>query len=40
MFRNAEAAYAALDFTGLGYCTEETFLNSIICKERIPFSTQ
>ena len=40
MFRSAEVAYAALDFTGLGYITDKAFLNSIIVKERVPFSTE
>ena len=40
MFRNAEAAYAALDFTGLGYIPEETFLNCIIIRERVPYTVK
>jgi len=39
MYRSAEVAYAALDFTGLGYITEQAFMNCIIVKERLPFST-
>ena len=38
MFRNAENAYASFDFSGLGYITEEVFLNSKIVKNRIPFN--
>ena len=37
MYRSAEQAYASFDFTGLGYITEEAFLNSMIIKGRIPF---
>ena len=40
MFRNAESAYAALDFTGLGYIPEETFFDCIIIRERVPYSVQ
>ena len=32
MYRAAENAYAALDFTGLGYITEEAFLDSVIVR--------
>ena len=38
MFRNAESAYAALDFTGLGYIPEQTFFDCIIIRERVPYS--
>ena len=38
MYRSAEVAYAALDFSGVGYIPEETFLNSIVVRERIPYT--
>jgi len=38
MYRNAEYAYNTLDFTGLGYITENDFMSSIIVKDRIPFT--
>jgi uncharacterized protein YneF (UPF0154 family) len=38
MYKNAENAYAALDFTGLGYVAEDVFLNSYLVRERLPFS--
>ena len=40
MYRNAEYAYNTLDFTGLGYITKNDFMNSIIVKDRIPFSSE
>lgn len=40
MYRAAENAYPALDFTGIGYITEEAFLNSVIVRQRIPFTTE
>jgi len=39
MYRNAEYAYNTLDFTGLGYITENDFMNNIIVKDRIPFTS-
>jgi Ca2+-binding EF-hand superfamily protein len=38
MFSSAENAYAAFDFTGLGYITEDVFLNSYLVREKLPFS--
>ena len=38
MYRNAENAFAELDFTGLGYVTEQSFLSSNLIKHRIPYS--
>jgi len=38
MFQYAENAYAALDFTGQGFITEQQFLDCIIVKDRIPFT--
>lgn len=32
LYRGADKAYAALDFTGVGQITEKDFLESIICK--------
>jgi len=40
MYRSAEIAYAALDFSGLGYISEESFMDSIVVRERLPFSTE
>jgi len=40
MFRSAEQAYASFDFSGLGFITEETFLESKLVQNRIPFSTE
>jgi hypothetical protein len=39
LYRGPDKAYAALDFTGVGYVTEQDFLNSLIIK-RIPFSEE
>ena len=38
MFRCAESAYASFDFTGLGYVTEDAFLEHKLIQGRIPFS--
>lgn len=40
MFRNAEQAYAALDYTGTGHISEEAFLKSQVVSKRIPFTTE
>jgi hypothetical protein len=32
LYRGADRAYAALDFTGVGEITEKDFLESMICK--------
>lgn len=37
MYSSTEDAFAALDFSGLGYVTEEALLGSILVKERMPF---
>jgi len=37
IYRGPEKAYAALDFSGIGYITQEVFLDSMICK-RIPYT--
>jgi hypothetical protein len=39
MYRSSEAAYAALDFNGKGYITMDEFLNSIVVKHRVPFTS-
>jgi len=38
MYASAENGYAAMDFTGLGYISQEAFLNSYLVKDRVPFS--
>jgi hypothetical protein len=38
MYRNAENAYGVLDFYAKGFVTEEVFTNSIILKDRVPFT--
>lgn len=38
MYKSAENAYAALDFTGVGYITEESFLNCFIVKDRLSYT--
>ena len=38
MYRSAENAFAELDFSGLGYVTEKSFLTSNLVKHRIPYS--
>jgi hypothetical protein len=38
MYRSAEVAYSAMDFSGLGYITVESLLNSIVIRDRVPFS--
>jgi hypothetical protein len=40
MYSSAENAYGALDFTGIGFITEEAFLSSIFVQERQPFSRE
>lgn len=40
MYRTAEDAYSALDFTGLGYISKESFLNSIIVEKRLKYSNE
>jgi hypothetical protein len=39
LYRGPDRAYAALDFTGVGYVTEQDFLSSMICK-RMPFTIE
>jgi hypothetical protein len=38
MYRSAEKAYGDLDFTGVGFISEQAFLDSKIVKMRVPFS--
>jgi len=38
MYRSADLAYASFDFSGLGYISEQAFLDHKIIKNRIPFS--
>ena len=40
MYRSSENAYAALDFTGLGYITKDVFCDNIVVRKRIPFSQE
>ena len=40
MYRSSENAYAALDFTGLGYITKEVFCDNIVVRKRIPFTLE
>ena len=35
LYRGADKAYNALDFSGIGYITERDFLTSLICKRMI-----
>jgi len=35
LYRGADRAYNAVDFTGIGFITEKDFLNSMICKHMI-----
>jgi len=35
LYRGADRAYNALDFSGIGYITEKDFLASLICKRMI-----
>jgi len=39
LYRGPDKAYAALDFTGVGYVTEKDFMDSLICK-RMPYSLE
>ena len=40
MYKSSEEAYASLDFTGLGFISEQAFLESQIVKKRIPYSVE
>lgn len=39
IYRGPDKAYAALDFSGVGYVTLQNFVDSIICK-RLPFTEE
>jgi hypothetical protein len=39
MYRSSDVAFGELDFSGLGYITEEAFLNSLPVK-LLPFSRE
>lgn len=38
MYSSAENAFAALDFSGTGFVKMDSFLSSIVVKERVKFS--
>jgi len=38
MYSNAEYAFNALDFSGIGHVTRQAFLDSIVVQEKVPFS--
>lgn len=38
MYRSAEKAFGEIDFSGLGYISEQAFLSSQVVKMRMPFS--
>ena len=40
MYSGSENAFGALDFSGEGFITEDSFLNSIFVKERQPFTVE
>jgi len=40
MYNSAENAYAALDFTGLGYITEKSFLDCYLVRDKMKFSRE
>ena len=40
MYGNAECAYNAIDFSGLGFITKDAFLNSIVVKQKVHFSME
>lgn len=40
MYRNAEEAYAALDYTGTGHITKEAFMKNQIVSMRIPYTAE
>lgn len=40
MYRSAELAYADLDFSGLGYISEQAFLECKVVQHRIPYSKE
>lgn len=40
MYRAAEVAYSAMDFTGLGFISEKAFLDNACVKNRVPFKEE
>jgi hypothetical protein len=40
MYSCAENAYGELDYSGAGYITEASFLNSIVVKDRVSFTPE
>ena len=40
MYGMAEKAFHALDFTGLGYITKESFLSSVVVKQKVPYTNE
>jgi Ca2+-binding EF-hand superfamily protein len=40
MYQSSENAYSALDFSGIGYITRESFFNNFIVKHKIKFSKE
>jgi Ca2+-binding EF-hand superfamily protein len=40
MYGNAECAFNAMDFSGLGYVTKQAFLESIVIKEKVSFNLE
>ena len=40
MYRCAEDAFAALDFSGKGFVDEESFFSNRVVKTRVPFSKE
>jgi hypothetical protein len=40
MYRNAEVAFGALDFSGTGYITEQAFLDSMVVKNKMRQSSE
>jgi hypothetical protein len=38
MYRCAEDAYAALDFSGKGFVDEKSFFDNMVVSKRVPYS--
>ena len=38
LYRNSDIAFGEMDFSGLGYITEEAFLDSVVVKQKLNFS--
>ena len=39
VYRGPDKAYASMDFTGVGHISEESFLGSMVIKQRLDFTT-